>query len=293
MSDELAIGNVLFRQSKLGPTAEIGRSYDLVIAGLSWETRGTVALSRLRKTDMPVVLLKFRSRSVEIEASKAAQFGNYRKLLANVSVKDLEPSINAQENFLIIKTWLQDLYARAGKPLSILLDMTCLPKTYVLFLLGLGFREELAARIDCLYTPGKYDLVSSSASGAPVITGPRSILSEGEWHSRQIPYLEASEYIANDLDLLVTLGGELGLSLPFIDRFEPRRLGLVFIDETSPGKGTPMLASERMAYEELLREPNVMQIDMPLCDAVGMARHALTFVDASSARGITLMAIGA
>src|SRR3546814_1422946 len=47
-------------------------------------------------------------------------------------------------------------------------------------------------------------------------------------------YLEASEYIANDADLLVTLGGELGLSVPFIERFEPRRLGLICIEETSP-----------------------------------------------------------
>src|SRR3546814_17719721 len=69
-------------------------------------------------------------------------------------------------------------------------------------------------------------------------------------------YLEASEYIANDADLLVTLGGELGLSVPFIERFEPRRLGLICIEETSPSRNVPMLQSERMAYDELLREPN-------------------------------------
>ena len=293
MTDELAIGDVLFRQSCLDSTAKIARSYDLVIAGLSWEARGTVALSRLSKTDAAVVLLKFKSRSSEVEVFKVAQLDNYRKILTNVSVKELEPSISTAENFQMLKAWIQDNYAQVGRPLSVLIDITCLPKTYMLYLLGLGFREELVARMDYLYTPGKYDLISSGVSTTPVITGPRSIISEGEWHSRQIPYLEASEYIANDLDLLVTLGGELGLSLPFIERFEPRRLGLVFIDETSPGKGTPMLVSERMAYEELLREPNVMQKDVSLCDALGMVRHALAFVDASVARGTTMMAIGA
>lgn len=292
MSDELAIGDVLFRQRVLEGSDQIERSYDFVIAGLSWETRGTVALSRLKNTETPLILLKFQSKSEDIELAKAAKLEQFKIELANVSVKDLAPSTSAQENFHFIKGWMQDLYANAGRPLSIVIDITCMPKTYMLFILGLGFREELVARIDCVYTPGSYDLISIVGPPPPVINGPRALLSEGEWHSRQIPYLEASEYIANDLDLLVTLGGELGLSLPFIERFEPRRLGLIFIDESSPGKGTPMLASERMAYEELLGEPNAVQNDIPLCDAVGMARHALTFVQESSARGTTMMAIG-
>lgn len=293
MNNEIAIGDVLFRQRTLVETIEINRSYDLVVAGLSWESRGTVGLAFLRDADVPLVLLKFRSRSAEIEEAKLAQLDAYRSRFRNVEVKDMELSTSAQNNFIVLKSWWQDLYAEAGRPLSILLDMTCLPKTYTLFLLGLGFREELVARIDFLYTPGKYDLVSNSATTTPVLAGARSLLSEGEWHSRQIPYLEASEYIANDLDLLVTLGGELGLSLPFIERFEPRRLGLVFINESSPEKGTPMLASEGMAYEELLGAPNAARKDMPLCDAIGMARHALAFAEASSARGTTMMAIGA
>src|SRR3546814_18624139 len=92
-------------------------------------------------------------------------------------------------------------------------------------------------------------------------------------------YLEASEYIANDADLLVTLGGELGLSVPFIERFEPRRLGLICIEETSPSRNVPMLQSERMANDELLREPNAVQEDIKLCDAVGVARHANAFIE--------------
>ena len=47
-----------------------------------------------------------------------------------------------------------------------------------------------------------------------------------------------------------------------------------------------------MAYEELLREPNAVQVDIKLCDAVGLACHAVTFVESSIARGTTMMAIG-
>jgi hypothetical protein len=292
MTDELAVGDFVFRQRKLKKKEALSRPYDAVIAGLSWETRGPTALAGLKTIGAPLTLFKFQSRSDETEAAKIAQLEIFRSLQYEIKIKELYSSIDTEKNFADIKSWLQDMYANLQRPLSILIDITCIPKTYVLYIIGLGFSEELTARIDCLYTPGKYDLVSNEAVSPPTLTGPRSLLSEGEWHSRQIPYLEASEYIANDADLLVALGGELGLSLPFIERFEPRRLGLICIEETSPNRDAPMLGSERMAYEELLREPNALQEDIGLCDAVGVARHAVSFVGSSVARGTTMMAIG-
>ena len=292
MVEELAVGDFVFRQRKLKKKEALTRPYDAVIAGLSWESRGPTALARLSGIAPPLTLFKFRSRSGEAEAAKVTQLEEFRAFLPQLAVKELDSSTDTEKNFPAIKAWLQDLYAAAQRPLSILLDITCIPKTYVLYMIGLGFSDELVARIDCLYTPGKYDLVSGAAATPPALTGPRSLLSEGEWHSRQIPYLEASEYIANDADLLVTLGGELGLSLPFIERFEPRRLGLICIEETSPSRDSPMLESERLAYEELLREPNAMQEDIKLCDAVGVARHGIGFIESSIARGTTMMAIG-
>src|SRR3546814_13557636 len=47
-----------------------------------------------------------------------------------------------------------------------------------------------------------------------------------------------------------------------------------------------------MAYDELLREPNAVQEDITLCDAVGVARHANAFIENTAARGATMMAIG-
>src|SRR3546814_306352 len=267
MTDELAIGDFVFRQRNVEQGEALPRAYDAVVAGLSWETRGSTALSMLKSVGPELTLFKFASRSQEIEDAKALQLRTFLTLQPDLTIKDLDASTEAEKNFKAIKAWLQDLYAKAERPLSILLDITCVPKTYVLYLIGLGFSDELVARLDCLYTPGRYDLVSGGAAAPPALTCPRPLLSEGEWHSRQIPYLEASEYIANDADLLVTLGGELGLSVPFIERFEPRRLGLICIEETSPSRNVPMLQSERMAYDELLREPNAVQEDIKLCDA--------------------------
>jgi hypothetical protein len=292
MTEELAIGDFLFRQRRLASDERISRRYDVIVAGLSWESRSTVALARLDDPATAITLLKFRSRSSPIEKAKERQLTAFGAILSSVIVKDLDSSTEAQKNFLLLKSWFQDLYSAADRPLSVLVDVTCIPKTYVLYLIGLGFSDELFARFDCLYTPGVYDLISSNSTTPPAVAGPRAILSEGEWCSRQIPYLEASDYIANDIDLLVTFGGELGLSLPFIERYEPRRLGMIFIKETAPSASASMLASERHAYEELLREPNAEQEDIELCDALSVARHAVRFASASHARGITAMAIG-
>jgi hypothetical protein len=292
MDSELAVGNFLMRQRELASHAKLVRSYDVVAAGLSWEDRATFCLSQLADSSTEAVLFKFRSRSTGVERAKMRRLAILRAILRNSPVKELGSSTETQANFRILKAWIQDLYTAAGRPLSILLDVTCIPKTYVLYLLGLGFTEELVGRLDCVYAPGIYDLMADNAAGSSALAGPRSILSEGERRSRQVPYLEAANYIANDSDLLVALGGELGLTLPFIECYEPRRLGLIFIGESSPASAHPMRPSERRAYEELLREPNAQHKDLPLCDAIAVASHALQFAGASSAPGITGMALG-
>jgi hypothetical protein len=292
MDSELAIGNLLIRQRELARDVNFVRNYDVIIAGLSWEDRGTFCLSQLNYFSTKAMLLKFKSRSTQVEEAKLRQLASFKTIFRNSDVKELGSSTDTQTNFLSLKAWLQDLYTAFGRPLSILMDVTCIPKTYVLYLLGLGFTEELVARLDCTYAPGIYDLMADNAAGSSALSGPRSILSEGEWRSRQVPYLEAENYIANDSDLLVTLGGELGLSKPFIEGYEPRRLGLVFISETSPATAYPTRPSERLAYEELLREPNAECKDVALCDAIAVASHALQFAASSSARGITGMVLG-
>ncbi len=291
MTEELAIGDFVLRQRSLGADGRVERHYDLVIAGLSWESRGLVALARLADPSAEITLLKFKSRTDAAEEAKDRQLHAMQAGPGQFVVKAMQPSTDAAGNFKLLKAWLQDVYIAKNRALSVLIDVTCIPKTYVLFILGLGFSEELFARLDCLYTPGRYDLLSSGSTGAATVAGPRSLVSEGEWCSRQIPYLEAVDYLADDVDLLVAMGGELGLSLQFIERFEPRRLGLIFIKETAPS-ATDMLPSERRAYEELLHEPNAEPRDIGLCDALGVVRHAVDFVEASSARGTSAMAIG-
>jgi hypothetical protein len=291
MMDEFALGNVVLRQRVLGANEEISRPYDIVIAGLSWESRGLFALRSIKEKETAVTLLKFKSRSPKSEALKQERLSDFQKIFPRSVVMEVGGSTETNFNFPLLKSWLQDIYSKLGRPLSVLLDVTCIPKTYVLFLIGLGFTDELFARCDCLYSPGRYDLSPVPLVGNGSVSGPRSLLSEGEWTSIQIPYLESNAYIANDCDLIVTLGGELGLSIPFIDRHEPKRLALIFI--RSDSDEVDMVASEKLAYEQLRQHPSAVLIDAGVCKATEVARQASRFANESGTSGLTALAIGA
>jgi hypothetical protein len=293
MNEEVAIGSLMVRQQELVGGWTPSRDYDVLLAGLSWEPRGTTALSAMSGGTNRLTLLKFASRSAEVEALKQKAKAQFDGRFDVSEILDLHASIDTQPNFRKLEGWLRDKYVSAGRPLRILLDITCLPKTYLLFLLGVGFTRDYVACFDCVYAGGVYELNTTSSGDGTVIGGPRALVSEGEWQSRQIPYLEPRDVVADNRDLLVTLGGELGLSLPFIEKFEPRRLGLVFIKETAPTAGTPMPQSEQSALSELLGEPNALRTDISLGDVVGVANHAVEFVRQSKARTITGIAIGA
>ena len=121
---------------------------------------------------------------------------------------------------------------------------------------------------------------------------PLAILSEGEWKSLQIPYLEAANFISDARHLIVSLGGELGLTLPFVERYEPKKLGLVFLEENARRDQEGMPRSERLALAELLSQPQAPPVTFSIGDMVGLAVYSLDFARSAQA-SVTALAIGA
>lgn len=97
MADELAVGDFVVRQRKLKQNETLGRSYDLVIAGLSWESRGSTALASLKGLSAPLTLFKFMSRSEDVEAAKMAQLQVFRRMRAELVVNELGTSTDAEK----------------------------------------------------------------------------------------------------------------------------------------------------------------------------------------------------
>jgi hypothetical protein len=289
---EAAIGALTVRQRELTGDWNPCRAYDHALVGVSWESRGASVAPILEKAQAPVTLMRFRSREEAVDQRKDQQQKVIEAASASVAVLPLSYSTDAAENCARLEAWMREAYVAAGRPLRLLVDITCLPKTYLLFLLGLGFTRDYVACFDCHYAAGKYDLAAPANGGGYDIGGPRELVSEGEWRSHQVPYLEASDFLPAERDLIVGLGGELGLSLPFIERFEPRRLGLIFISETAPTEHTAMLRSERSALDDMLREPNAQRVDIPLGNVVEVGKHAAEFAKFAKKGGVTGLAIG-
>ena len=88
----------------------------------------------------------------------------------------------------------------------------------------------------------------------------------------------------------MVLGGEIGLSLPFIERFEPERISVVFIKD---GLDADKLeGSERAAYIELMSDPRLDRIEIAIDDAVAVLAHVHAFCATDPNRSIVGLAIG-
>ena len=282
--NDLAIGRLRVQQRLLSPSEPVDQRYDLFISAVSWESRNATALTAMTGFASPTLLLRFASGRAATDAAKDANQVVLAGMCPDHKVLALERSVLFDANADLIATELRERAEAKGMPLRVLIDISCIPKSYISYLVGLGFANGFVSRLDCLYSEGRYDLAGASTQG-----GPLSIISEGDWSSLLIPYLEAAETFPSQRDLLVILGGEIGFSLPFIERYEPERLGVVFIRDGVDVSS--LIGSEKAAYEALTSEPSLVRADFEIHDVVGVLRHVSEFCR-SAGRSIVGLAIG-
>lgn len=294
MTEPALIGQLAVRQDTGRQRVTLARPYDIILVGISWEQRCCSALDATKSLSGSLLALRFHSKDAAKEAGKDACEARFASLGLEITRLDLAASTCFAENADRIEKEIRTRVAKKGEPLTMLLDLTCLPKAYILFVVGLCFSLGLCSRIDCLYSEGEYALGAELEEVTPTSgsTNGRAIISEGEWTSLQIPYLEAESSIPRSRDLLVTLGGELGLSLPFLERYEPRRLGVVFIAESLAQTPDQLIPSERAALLDLLCVPNAIRQDFPIADLTGLSKYAVNFVRATEEDAVTGIAIG-
>ena len=291
MHKPLMVGALSLKQSGPHTSIDLCRSYDLVLSALSWERRATAAISAIKNLEGPLTLLKFASSSEQMEAAKAEGLKSFQTLTTDISVVDLDSSTNFQKNADRLVDLITERVTLAGRPIKVLIDITCMPKAYSLFLMGMGFANGYISRIDCIYAEGAYSLAdpNTEQNNNP---DPRGIISDGEWASLQVPYFSADVAIPNRRDIIVAMGGEIGLSLPFIEKYEPVRLSLALITESIVQKPELLLPGERTALNDLLSEPNAVRINVPLCDVSALVTHAVTFARNSMSEVVSAIALG-
>lgn len=293
MGEPVAIGPLGVRQSVIDASWRPERKYDLFFTALSWETRGTTFLDQLAEHLPPVTLLRFASSDPKIGEAKEASRAKIQARGKISEILDLQMSTSLQENYKTIEALLRDRSSQAARPLRILIDISCIPKAYVMFLVGAGFSRDYLAVMDCVYVAGSYDHTDADAAKSTSATGNRTLVATGDWRPELIPYLKAAELMPASNDLLVTLGGELGMARSFMDRIEPDRTMLIFIAEDAPGPERDMVPSERIAFKNLVSDAQSQTHEISLGNVIGVAEQAISFVRASSCGGVSGMALGA
>lgn len=291
MNKSLVIGGLSLLQAGPSRAVKLTRSYDIIICALSWEKRATTALGAAENLSGDLVLLKFASLTEDIEQAKRESLTRFEAVRVVKKTVDLESSVSYRSNIATLTEFVEAEVSSRKRPLRILLDMTCIPKSYSLFLIGLCFNRSYVAYVDILYSEGAYLADDPAVDSAPGQPG-RGIVSDGEWTSLQIPYLGADVAIPSSRDVIVALGGEVGLSLPFIEKYEPRKLQVVLISESLVQTPDRLLPSERAALAELLAEPNAHRLNVSLCDVVGLVEQATRTSRSSDADVVSALALG-
>lgn len=293
MSEPVAIGPLGVRQGNIQSGWKPARKYDLFLSALSWETRGTKFVEEFGNELPAVSVLRFESSNPDIAAAKEAKLAAMQEHCKIADFIDLQISTNLQENYKLIEAYLRDHASEMKRPLRMLVDISCIPKAYVMFLVGAGFSRDYLAVMDCVYVAGAYSHTDSDPPKIGVNTGNRTLVSMGDWRPELIPYLTAADLMPARRDLMVTLGGELGMARSFMDRIEPERTMLVFIAEDAPGPNRQMVPSEQIAFKHLIEDSRAEKHDLSLGDVIGMAEQAVSFIRDSDCVGVSGMALGA
>lgn len=288
-----SFGPVRLCQSSSSGGVQLAKAYDLCITTLSWEQRATYAFISASGAINSVVAIWFRSVSPEADDRKSEQLISLRTRFGEVDELRLSAATEVEEDFLLLKSFIEERHNKIGRPIKVLIDISCLPKNYLLFLIGFGFSQDIFACFDCLYSAGKYDL-GGDDEGASDEAGRihRALTSSGKWMAKQIPFMSSENTFPDSRDLVVSMGGEIGLAVPFVAKMEPTKLSLVFIEETTPSKACVILEGERLAYEALIKDPGASEVSFPLGDALGVARHLEDVCNKSGCDCVTVMVLG-
>ncbi len=197
---------------------------------------------------------------------------------------DFARSFSYSDNVRRLDDFLTARTLEKRRPLRVLCDITCIPKSYLLVILGMGFKKGYFARFDCIYSEGDYTGVGEPAHTSKIVGTEIGPISEGKWDSLPVPFFEATSPIPGSRDLLVTLGGEVGLTVPFIEKYEPNRLGLIIIQHAAVGQADSL--------GDLLNEALLIQQKIGIFDALKVAQEAAEFCRQSGADVVTALAVG-
>ncbi len=289
ISRTASLGPLAVSQSELLSTS-LRERYDLCVAISSWESRATKAFSVLPEREAIWEVWTFATNDPDRASAKTRCFDQLVKLRQEgVSAVQLAGSLEYETNFGLLHQHVAAHSLARGGALRLLFDMTCMPKKYILFLLGMAFKNEYVKSVDFVYSEGAYRSTRSAD-----IEGVRGWNpSEGEWSSVQVPYFEANDFMPDARGLIVSLGAEISASIPLIERYEPARISLLSVKDQPERIDTSLIEVERLSIRELESLPFTTSESFLLEDLLSVAEACRAFCRERPDMTVTGLAIGA
>ena len=223
MSETYSIGSVTSVHKSHANDISL-KDYDLVLATATWETRGELFFTKFTKSSLKksnVSIFYFRSMNGDTTKRKE-KFLEFleSKLGKKPRIWELDRSIDVDSNFAKIKSRISDLRKSLKRPVNILCDISCLPKSYILYLIGLSFNGEFGSRLTLFYAEAeKYEMKKGKR-----FSSRSNLMSSGDWQLVLIPYFEPDDLITEGSELLLSLGAEIKACIAMIERIEPKSL---------------------------------------------------------------------
>lgn len=216
-------GHVEVRQERrISERLEAGG--DLLILTSSWERR-CVEVARVRHgpyAAAAVVTFAEKGTSgrraehdAELARLAAEHAGNVADL-GRHSVSDVESWRNALAE-LVAGTRIA-----LGRPLDMVVDVSCLPKYFMLTLMGYCVSSGSVRSLRLLYAEGRYAPSDGNTSLAP-----DHAFTEGSWRSLPVPYLEGRLSPDKKVEVIASIGFETFQARKLIRVYEAERHRLV------------------------------------------------------------------
>lgn len=216
-------GHVEVRQTcRISERIEVGG--DLLVLTSSWERRclevGRVRHDRYAAAAVVTFAEEGTSgRRAEHDAELARLAANHAESVTDLgqhSVSDVESWRNSLAEFVA------GTRIALGRPLDIVVDVSCLPKYYMLTLMGYCMSSGSVRSMRLLYAEGRYAPSDGNTSLAP-----DHAFTEGAWRSLPVPYLEGRLSPDKKVEVVASIGFETFQARKLIRVYEAERHRLV------------------------------------------------------------------
>lgn len=243
-----------------GPTAERRLSGDALLLVSSWERRCTEICAASAEEFETAAVVRFseigetgRRQKHDMTLSQHAQ-NNCRWFadLPSLSVQDFFGWRDALSEFIVAAK------TRLERPIDLVVDMTCLPKYYLLLILGFSIKAGAVRSITFFYAEGKY-----APAEANIVLAADHAFTQGEWASFPVPYLEGELNPDRKIRIIASIGFETFQARKFIRSYEAERHVLMTpnpgftadYEERSEVEAHALASNLDVPAEELIRTP--------------------------------------